>query len=91
MFKLKQTIPMHGTIAQVGHGETAANDSTFSRVKTAVVGLSFAFASAMAHAAADTSAITDAGATAALYAAAIGGVLATIWGLKLAYRKFFGG
>jgi hypothetical protein len=39
----------------------------------------------------DTSAITDAGVRAGVYAAAIGGVLATIWGLRLAYRKFFGG
>lgn len=42
-------------------------------------------------AAADTSAITAAGADGLLIAAAVMGVLVSIWAAKLAYRKFFGG
>lgn len=53
--------------------------------------LAGAFGAGIANAAADTTAITAAGTDAATYAGAVAGVLITIWGLKLAYRKFFGG
>lgn len=46
--------------------------------------------SGLAVAAADTSAVTAAGEDALAYAAAVGGVLISIWAAKLAYRKFFG-
>ena len=39
----------------------------------------------------DVSAVTAAGTTALAYAAAVAGVLVSIWAAKLAYRKFFGG
>lgn len=45
----------------------------------------------LANAAADTSAVTAAGTDALAYAAAVAGVLISIWAAKLAYRKFFGG
>lgn len=45
----------------------------------------------LANAAVDTAAVTAAGADALLYAAAVAGVLISIWAAKLAYRKFFGG
>lgn len=45
----------------------------------------------MANAAADTSAVVAAGTDALAYAAAVAGVLISIWAAKLAYRKFFGG
>lgn len=38
----------------------------------------------------DTSAITSATTTALAYAAAVGVAMISIWGAKLAYRKFFG-
>lgn len=53
--------------------------------------LAGAVGAGVANAAADVTAITSAGTDAATYAAAVAGVLITIWGLKLAYRKFFGG
>lgn len=46
---------------------------------------------AVANAAPDTTAVTAAGADALAYAAAVAGVLISIWAAKLAYRKFFGG
>lgn len=45
----------------------------------------------MSHAAVDVTAVTAAGADALLYAAAVAGVLISIWAAKLAYKKFFGG
>lgn len=53
--------------------------------------ISLASLSSLANAAVDTSAVTAAGADALLYAAAVAGVLISIWAAKLAYRKFFGG
>jgi|GEM_PF-5884702 len=88
----RKTKPQAGetfAVNYVGHGQKAANQSHYSR-GAVVVGALLMPALAMATGP-DVSAITDAGVTAAAYAAAIGGVLAVIWGLKLAYRKFFGG
>jgi len=54
-------------------------------------GVLVAVAPMSVFAAADTTAVTAAGADALLYAAAVAGVLISIWAAKLAYRKFFGG
>lgn len=61
------------------------------RFKLTLAGATGALIAGGANAAANTDAIVTAGTDALAYAAAVAGVLISIWAAKLAYRKFFGG